>query len=60
MNPDAVHQTESEHDYQYEGAAIADQRQRHACDWQHCDRHSHVLKDVREDKRRDTYHEKES
>ena len=60
MNPNAIHQAQAKHDHQHERAAVADQWQWHASDWQHCNRHSYVLEDVREDKRSDTYHEKKT
>ena len=60
MDPDAIHQAQAEHDHEHEGAAVTDQRQWHAGDWQHRDGHSYVLEDVREDERRDTDHEKKT
>ena len=60
MNPDAVYQTQTEHDHQHERAAVADQRQWHAGYWKHCDGHSDVLENVREDKRGDSYYEKKT
>ena len=49
MHPNTVHDPETEHDHQDERTAVTDQGQRHARDWQHRDRHAHVLKDMRED-----------
>src|SRR3954451_17406763 len=60
MDPDAVYEPQAEHDHEDERAAIADQRQWHAGDWQHCDCHSYVLEDVGEDKRSDAYDEKKT
>src|SRR5437763_15847287 len=60
MDPDAVYQAQAEHDHEDERAAIADQRQWHTGDWQHCDCHSYVLKDVGEDKRSDADDEKKT
>jgi len=53
MDPNAVHKAETKHDHQHEGAAVTDQRQRHAGNWQQRDGHSDILKDACEDKRRD-------
>ena len=58
MNPNAVHKPETKHDHQHEGAAVTDQRQRHAGDGQQSDGHSHILKDARENKRRDPNNQK--
>ena len=60
MDPDAVYQAQAEHDHEDERAAIADQRQWHAGDWQHCDCHSYVLEDMREDKCSNAYDEKKT
>ena len=53
MDPNAVHEPETEHDHQHEGAAVTDQWQRHAGDWQQRDGHSDVLENTRENERRD-------
>ena len=40
--------------------AVTDQWQRHTGDWQHRDRHSHVLENVREDERGNPHDEKQT
>src|SRR5262249_46639083 len=60
MNPHAVHQAQSKHDHQHKTAAVTDQRQWYTGDWQHRDRHSHVLENVREYQRGDAHHEQKS
>ena len=58
MDPDAVHEPESKHNHQHKRAAVTDERQWHSGYRQHRDRHSHILKDVREDERRDPNYQK--
>ena len=53
MDPNAVHEAERKHDHKHKGAAITDQWQGHACDWQQRDGHPHVLENVRKDEGRD-------
>jgi len=53
MDPDAVHEAEPKHDHEDKRAAVTDQGQRHAGNWQHRDRHSHVLENMCEDERSD-------
>src|SRR5207248_7419973 len=60
MDPNAVHDPEPEHDHEHKRAAVTDQGQRHARDWQHRDRHAHVLKDMREDEGGDANDEEET
>src|SRR5947207_10118282 len=60
MNPDAVHHTKREHDHEGEGTAVADQRQRHAGNWQHRNSHPDVLENVSEDERGDSDDEKQT
>jgi hypothetical protein len=60
MNPDAIYDPEPEHDHEDKRAAIADQWQWHTRDWQHRDRHAHVLKDMREDQRGDPNNQKQA
>src|SRR5690242_13844344 len=49
MDPDAVHDAESEHDHEHKRAAITDQRQRNTGDGQHRDGHANILENVGED-----------
>ena len=60
MDPNAVHESEAKHDHQHERTAVTDQGQRHTGDWQHGNRHSHVLKDVREDQGRNPHDQKQT
>ena len=60
MDPNAVHKAETKHDHQHKGAAVTDQRQWDASNWEQSNRHSHVLENVREDERRDPDNQKES
>ncbi len=57
VDPDAVHETEPEHDHEHKRAAVTDQGQRYAGDWQHRNCHSHVLENMREDERGDPNHQ---
>src|SRR6478609_9299216 len=60
VNPDAVHDAETEHDHAHEGAAVADKRQRNAGDRQQRNGHPDVLEDVGENQRRKSYYQKQS
>src|SRR5436190_2187676 len=46
VHPNAVHDPEPEHDHQNEGAAVTNERQRHACDRQKRDGHADFMKNV--------------
>src|SRR6185295_14747019 len=48
MDPDAIHDSEPEHDHKRERAAVTDERQWHAGNRQNGNRHSNVLEDVSE------------
>ena len=60
MDPNAVHEPETEHDHQHKRTAVTNQWQRNAGDRQQCDRHTHVLENVREDKSGDAHNEKQA
>ena len=51
MDPDAIHDPEPEHDHEHKRTAIADERQRHAGDGEHRDRHADILENVGENER---------
>ena len=60
MHPDAVHNTEREHDHERERAAVADQRQWHTGDRQNRNSHPDVLENVGENERRDSNHQEQA
>jgi len=60
MNPDAVHDTEREHDHERERATVANERQGDAGDRQNGNRHPDVLEDVGENERRDSDHKEQT
>src|SRR6266487_171797 len=49
MDPNAVHDSEPEHNHEHKRTAITDERQRNTGDRQHRDCHPDVLKNVRKD-----------
>ena len=60
MHPNAIHNAEREHDHERKGTAVADQRQWDTGDRQNRYRHADVLKNVRENERRDADDEKQT
>ncbi len=59
MNPNAVNDPEPKHDHEDKRPAVTDQWQRYTGNRQHRDRHSHILKNVREDERSDSNNQKQ-
>src|SRR6266571_8236115 len=60
MHPNAVHNAEREHDHERERTAVTDERQWHTSDRQNRNGHANVLKNVRENKRRDSNHQEQT
>src|SRR5438067_5405 len=60
MDPDAVHNAQTEHDHEDKGAAVTDERQRHAGNGKNGDGHADVLEDVRENESGDTNDKEET
>ena len=59
MDPNAIYDSEREHDHERERTGVTDERQGHTCDRQDRDRHANVLENVREDERADSHDEKQ-
>ena len=57
MNPDAVYDSETEHDHEHKRTAVTDQRQRHAGNRQDGNRHPDVLENVCKNQRADSDYE---
>ena len=51
MDPDAIHDSEAEHDHEDKGTAVTNEGQRNSRDRQHRNSHSNVLKNVGKNER---------
>src|SRR5437764_13626424 len=60
MNPDAVHDSECEHNHERERTAVTDERQRHTGDRANCDSHPDILENVGENERGYPNHQKQT
>src|SRR5207244_7679218 len=60
INTKSKHKPEAKHNQQHERTAVAYKCQPHTGNWQHLNRHSDVLEDVREDKCRDPDDQKQT
>ena len=60
MNPDAVHDSEREHNHERERTAVTDERQRHTGDRQDGNGHADILENVRENERGYPNHQKQT